>query len=275
MKLGSHEGPFYCYGKERFKKMKEYGFDYLDYSINGELNGRTEEEYRDAILADKALINEADITVWQVHGPWRYPPHDETEEHRAERAEVMRRSIRMTAELGCKYWVIHPIMPFGPDDDFDRDRFFQINLEFFRALLPYAKERGVTICLENMPMKRLSISTTEGTLSFIRMINDENFKLCLDTGHEAAFGRNVSDAVRLAGNDLKTLHVHDSDGRHDKHWVPYMGVIDWNAFKLALSEIGFDGVLSLEISFDGFLANASNDLKLEALKAVTRDLVKD
>ena len=44
MKLGTTVGLFWNFGAERYKKMKEYGFDYADYSIDGELNGKTEEE---------------------------------------------------------------------------------------------------------------------------------------------------------------------------------------------------------------------------------------
>ena len=274
MKLGSTVNPFGCYGKERYKKMKEFGFGYADYGISGELNGRTEEEYEALILAEKALADEAGVTIWQVHGPWRYPPHDETEALRAERAEVMRRSIRLTALIGCQYWVIHPLMPFGAESDFAQDEFWRINYEFFSALLPYAKEHGITICFENMPMRRLSMSTTEKTLEFIRMINDDNFKLCLDTGHEAVFNADVENAVRMAGKDLKVLHIHDNDGKGDKHWVPYMGIINWRAVSDALEEIGFDGVFSLEIGFGPYLPNASNDLRFSGLKVILDDIIK-
>lgn len=274
MKLGSTVGLFAGFGEERFKKMKEYGFDYADYGIGGELGDKTEEEYEAAVLADKALADEAGVTIWQVHGPWRYPPHDETPELRAERAVIMRRSLRLTALIGCKNWVIHPMMPFGPDDSgFNDEAFYQINLEYFRELLAYAKELGVTICFENMPMKRLTISTTEKTLEFIHMIDDENFKLCLDTGHEAVFGRSVGDAIRLAGKDLRVFHIHDNDGKGDRHWVPCMGVIDWVDVNAALKEIEFDGVFSLETSFGAFLPNASLETKIKALKAVVDGIV--
>ena len=253
--------------------MKEYGFDYADYPISGELGELTEEEYEAQILAVKALADEAGVTIWQVHGPWRYPPHDETPELRAERAEVMRRSIRLTAKIGCKNWVIHPLMPFGPDSDFAREEFWKINLEFFRALLPYAKEQGVTICFENMPMKRLSMSTTEKTLEFIRMVDDENFKLCLDTGHEAVFGTSPANSVRRAGKDLRTLHVHDNDGKGDRHWIPGAGVIDWKDFMAALREVEFDGVFSLEANFGPLLPNVSQETRIKVLRTIIEDIV--
>ena len=274
MKLGATAGLFSCFGEERYKKMKEYGFDYADYGISGELGSRTEEEYEALILAEKALADEAGVTIHQIHGHWRYPPHDETEELREQRAEWMRRAIRLTAKIGCKNWVIHMMMPYGPNDDgFNDEEFLKINLDFFRKLLPCAKENGVTICLENMPMKHLTYSTTAKTLEIIHMIDDENFKLCLDTGHEAIFG-SVADAVRLAGKDLRTFHIHDNDGKGDRHWFPGMGVVDWKDFMAAIKEIEFDGVLSLECGGNqAFFPSASNDARMKILGALWMEIV--
>ena len=79
------------------------------------------------------------------------------------------------------------------------------------------------------------------------LINHPLFKICLDTGHCAVFGESPADAVRLIGKEyLRVLHVHDNDGKNDRHWLPYNGVIDWADFSLALAEIGYEGTLSLE-----------------------------
>ena len=274
MKIGSTERLFACFGDERYKKMKEYGIDYADISIGGTLGGKTEEEYEAVILAEKALADEAGVTIHQVHGHWRYPPHDETEELREPRAEWMRRSIRLTSKIGCKNWVIHMLMPYGPNDaGFNDEEFLKINLDFFRKLLPYAKENGVTICLENMPMPKLTYSTTAKTLEIIHMIDDENFKLCLDTGHEAIFG-NVGDAVRLAGKDLRVFHIHDNSGKRDDHWFPGMGVIDWKDFMAAIKEIQYDGVMSLEVAENKALfPSASDDARIKVLTTLFGDIV--
>ena len=273
MKLGATVGMFAGFGEDRYKKMKEYGFDYADYSISGELGDKTEEEYEAMILADKALADEAGVTIWQIHGPWRYPPHDETPKLREERAEIMRRSIRMTAKIGCKYWVIHPVFPFG-NSDFALDKFWQINEAFFKELVPYAKEYGVTVCFENMPMKKMFI-TTERSLEFIHKIGMDNMMLCLDTGHEAVFGLSVGDAVRRAGKDLAVLHIHDNDGLRDQHWLPMTGIIDFKDFYKALKEIEFDGVFSLETGVGGLFPNASLDTKIKAFKAVLDEIMQD
>lgn len=272
MKIGSNQQIFEDFGDNWFKKMKEYGFDYADLRIDCELDGRTEARYEEIILHQKALADEAGVTIWQVHGPWRYPPHDETPEHRAERLHAMSLSIRLTGKIGCKYWVVHPLMPFGADDDFDLDRFMDINYEHFQRLLPIAKENGVTICLENMPMKFLTISTPQKALEFVRRMNDDNFKFCLDTGHAAVFGIQAADAVRMAGDDLKVIHVHDNMGEYDQHLVPLTGIIDWKEFHKALCETGFDGVFSLELRGYDLLPHATTDTRLKAIRAIVDEI---
>ena len=275
MKIGARSDLFNCFGNDRYKKMKEWGMDYADYPVGDLIGGKTEEECVAMVLAEKALADEAGVIIHQGHGDWRWPVHDETEALREERAEAMRLSIRLAAMIGCKNWVVHPMMPFGPDDKgFRNEEFYQINLDFFRRLVAYAKEYDVTVCFENMPMRNLTISTTEKTLEFIHMINDDHFKLCLDTGHEAVFGNSIGDAIRLAGKDLQVFHIHDNDGKGDKHWFPGMGVIDWKDFMAALREIEFDGVLSLECSgCQQFFPAASDETRLQILKLLFDGIV--
>ena len=54
--------------------------------------------------------------ISQVHGPWRYPPKDDTAKDRRERLEKMKKAVIISALLDCKYLVIHPIMPVGIRD---------------------------------------------------------------------------------------------------------------------------------------------------------------
>ena len=273
-KIGATVEFFECYGNDKFKKMKEFGFDYGNYCIMEMPAGLTEDEWAEQILADKKAAEEAGITIWQIHGPWRYPPHDETPENRAERLEVMKRSIRLTGKMGVKYWVIHPIMPFGTAADPYPEVFWQMNRDFFLQLLPVAKENNVVICYENMPMKNLTISTPEKTLEFIREINDENFKFCLDTGHTNVFGLSCGDAVRMAGDDLKVLHVHDNKWRDD-HLFPTMGTVNWADFVKALREINFDGVFMMETKKMTKCSIETSNLEFALLRSIIDDITAE
>ena len=273
MKLGSSAEPFRVFGAERYTVMKKYGFDYADICVDDEgAEALSDEEYRQRYRDEKALADKAGVLLHQVHGPWRYPPHDETPELRAGRMAWMQRSIRATAEVGVKNWVIHPLMPFGAEQEFDKEAFWSINEAFFRELLVTAKQCDVTICFENMPMAGLSMSPPAQTLAFIRQINDEHFRFCLDTGHCAVLGVRPGDAVRAAGKDLQVLHVHDNSGKRDDHWVPCTGVIDWTDFRDALRETGFGGVYSLECNTAAFLPHAPEETRIQCLAAVVRSI---
>ena len=261
------------YGDDRYNKIKEYGFDYADVPFEGELNGLTEEQYIESALHEKALADAAGVTINQVHGPWIHPPKDSTPEERRTRAEVMKRSLRATAAVGCENWVIHPVMPYGSKNEPDAEEFWRINLEFFRDLLPYAKERGITICYENMPFPALRISPPDETLRFVREINDDNFKLCLDTGHSNILGVSPADAVRMAGKDLRVLHVHDNSKYKDDHLFPFFGKIDWKEFYAALKEVGFDGVFSLEIVLSSKLSPEASDVMLSTLPVLVAEIM--
>ena len=53
--------------------------------------------------------------------------------------------------------------------------------------------------------------------------------------------------VRTLVERLKLVHLHDNDGRHDKHFQPFKGVIDWDAVCVAFKEVGYSGNFSLEL----------------------------
>ena len=239
-------------GSSALEKLKSFGFDALDYQIadtNSEIYTMSEEVSLAFLRKEREQIEEAGLFVNQVHGPWRWPPRDYEEADRNERMEKMKRSMRMAAALGARYWIVHPLMPFGIEDigSGKEAETHSINLAFMRELLVEAKKNGVVICLENMPFPKFSIATPEDILNFVKEIGDEDFKICLDTGHVATFENLdlVEETLRL-GSYIKTLHVHDSFTTHDYHLAPYSGKHDWEKFCAALLASGYEGVFSLE-----------------------------
>lgn len=126
-------------------------------------------------------------------------------------------------------------------------------------LLKTAKEYDITICLENMPMPQFSLGSPQAVLDFVKAINDDQFKICLDTGHVAIFpDLTPANVLRQMGTEVRAFHIHDNDGIRDLHKVPYNGVIDWKDFGRALRETKCKAVFSYEtaISADKPLADA-------------------
>lgn len=240
------------FGDDKYKKLKEHGYDCADFDMSNTETPLYEAEEAEAVLMlkkEKQLAEEAGVEISQVHGPWTWPIREVTEEGRLERLENMKKSIRYTAVLGCKNWVIHPHMPFDIKDigTGHEQMTYERNISFFRELLNVAKEEDVTICLENMPMREFSLATPDRILDVVKEIDDEQFKICLDTGHVASFKElSVGDVVRKLGKYIKTFHIHDTMYDNDIHMMPYFGVIDWEDFIASLKEIDYTGVFSLE-----------------------------
>lgn len=231
--------------------IKKMGYDCIDYQAftdtetplyqNGE--GHFEATLREHLK----IVEDTGLEISQVHGPWRFPPRDLELSDREERFEKMAMSVRGTAMLKCRSYVIHALMPWGVQDAGHEQELYDINLEFMGRLCRVAEACGVVIAFENMPMPQLSLASPEACMNFAKAIDSPNFKVCLDTGHCTMLNVSPADAVRQLGVDyLEALHIHDNDGKRDLHWLPFTGVIDWNDFKQALADIGFAGSVSIE-----------------------------
>ena len=234
-----------------FANLAKYGYDCGDFQMantDDSIYHCSDEEFVERLKTIKGYADKYGIEIHQMHGPWTWPPPEEAEESRQRRFEEMARSISAAPVLGCKYWVIHPMMPYGTYDihlDKIKDT-WDFNLDYFTRLTEVAKKYDVTICVENMPMLNYSLATPGKLVELVEAINDEHFRCCLDTGHVAVFNNYpVGDAVRTMGKYLKVLHVHDNHGS-DSHELPYLGKIDWENFYQGLVDINYQGVFNFE-----------------------------
>ena len=261
--------------RESFSRLRLLGYDCAD--LQSFVN--TETEWFSAPDRERRwreigkIARDCGVTLSQTHGPWRFPPRDFTEEDRAERFEKMCAALEGTAAVGAPCMAIHNIMPYGGDKNPDPERFMELNREFFARLVEKAKACSTVIALENMPFKNLILSTPAQVLDFAKEFDSPYFRVCLDTGHAAVFGLSAGESVRLIGKEyLACLHVHDNDGAHDWHWLPYRGVIDWEDFSRALREIGFEGSVSLETNISGKIPPSVRPEWEKALAATARHL---
>ena len=239
------------FGENTYNELKESGFSAVDFGMmntESEIYTLNQKESDALLIKERKRAEKAGIEIFQAHGPWRWPSRDCTEADRAERMEKMEISIRAASVLGCKNWVIHPLMPYGENDikTFREKETRAINLEFLKRLLKTAKKYGITICLENLPFPDFSLSTPEKVLDIVNTINDENLRICLDTGHVNVLKLDLAEEAHRVKEKLQVLHVHDNIGNMDLHLLPYTGTIKWRNFGNTLKEIGFKGVFSFE-----------------------------
>lgn len=248
MKTGITSGSFHYIEDlgARYAHIRALGYDTVDESLMD-----TEEAiYHDEALFEKhcaavrAATKNSGLEISQVHGAW--PTDDSTPEKRAEGQKYLRQSLYGCYLLGSKHLVIHPPMPYGWSSEDDPDFVEEIAVQRMKDLMPDCEKYGVTLCLENMPMKAHRISVMPKIVEAVKKVDSKNVGVCLDTGHCNVFGHDLGEAVRIAAPYLRVLHIHDNDGSNDLHRLPYLGTANWASFTTALAEIGFSGSLSLE-----------------------------
>ncbi len=275
MKIGINSGSFsYLPLDQMYPRIRELGYD----AVDQDLADTKAPYYRDAAAMEahcqtvRAAVESAGLEISQVHGPW--PTDDTTAENRAATLEAMRLAVYGCHCLGSRYLIIHPQMPYGWGREEDADFALTLTVELMNALMPDCERYGVTLCLENMPMTAHRISTMDRIAEAVALVNHPNAGICLDTGHTNIFGHDLGDAVRAAGTHLRTLHVHDNDGKADRHQLPYLGTANWDSFVAALADVGFSGVMSLETAgpVSGRMPTPVRDAAERLTVAVAREL---
>ena len=277
MKIGI--GNYYLekYGlSEGARLMAEDGYEFADLNfqdVESEFYTSGEDGFFMLAGRYRAALKKNGISVFQIHGPWRFPPKDGTEADRAELFGKMTKALGIARFFEAKYMAVHPLMPFGEHSAERPDEVYEINKRFFSALASVAGKLGVTICLENMPYMEFPLSETEKLLELICDIGSPHLKLCLDTGHANMFDKPIGAIIRDTGADyIKIIHVHDNLGDKDAHLPPYSGNVDWGEFCEALYDIGFAGVMNFETSakrLEGY-SDMSAEEKREAERQVAK-----
>lgn len=158
----------------------------------------------------------------------------------------------------------------------------------WKDILAFAKERGVRVAIENCPMlftgdewpggKNLAVSPVIWRRMF-RDLGTDNLGLNFDPSHLVWQMMDIEAAVREFGD--RFFHVHAKDARVNRRRLaevgilatplefhtpklPGLGDVDWSAFFAALTDVGYDGDVCIEVEDRAYEAT------LETRKAALR-----
>jgi sugar phosphate isomerase/epimerase len=266
------------------KIIKNAGFDAYDLTFCG----LPKDHYffgEDRLEKAKELRAYADslgIVCNQAHAPF---PSSVGDPERDEAIfESIVRSMEVASVLGAKIIVVHPKQHLIYAEH--AEELFEMNVEFYERLMPYAKKLNVIVATENMwQWNNSAKSCTDSTCSrawefnrYIDAIGSPYLTGCLDLGHVGLVGADLVKMIKLMGGDrIKALHVHDNDKKNDSHTLPYAsdGTVNWDDVTAALKEIGYQGDLTYEA--DSFMIRFPAELYPDCerlMHAVGRHLIK-
>ena len=259
------------------KYLSKVGFNAFDYSMfnvlgyNGTLTHPImRSDYREYAQSLRKTADENNITCNQAHAP--FPsyipnPNDDQEKYNEIILPAIVRAMEVSAILGAKNIIVHPITL----DDSKKQK--DMNLEFYNKLLPYCKKFNIKIALENMwgwddehnKVTPAVCSTGAEFADYLDSLDKAWFVACIDVGHGEmqGAGDSTTELIYALGRDrLKALHIHDNDKIHDSHTLPFIGKINWDAIMKALKDINYDGDFTFEA--DSFLIGFPPELYLSA-----------
>jgi len=257
------------FGREKgIKIIADAGFPAIDFSLFRDLDEILADDWKDTAKKYKDIADSCGVVFNQSHAPFG----GGWEKYTKETAPMFPRIFDFVAALGVKQIIVHPVqkIPYlGHEEEM-----FELNMEFYRALAPYAKNSGVKIAIENMWQNRpvtnyicddVCADPRELNRYYDTLDDPEAFTVCLDLGHVALCGREPQDAIRTIGHDrLGSLHVHDVDYVHDLHTLPGSARINWDAVCHALADIDYKGDFTLEA--DNFLLKYDVEFRPTATK---------
>ena len=198
----------------------------------------------------KSLTEDRGLSIQGAHGCWggqaiRAQRVDLGSTHSitwSESVDDLKRCIDWVEQAGGSCLILHP---GGLSDPSDAEARRAALMKGLSRLADHASRAGVTICVENMPPGVFPGSRMADLRAIVEELDRAEVALTLDTGHARISSSLTSETV-AAGARLRSTHVHDNDGRQDRHLPPGSGSIEWDVWVETLDAIDYRGTIMLE-----------------------------
>lgn len=194
----------------------------------------------DVVREIAGTLRDHNLTLHALHAPAERdfnPMHessaplsicDPERVRRLEAVDEIKRALDVAEYLPFRYLVQH----LGGSRDPADARRFDAAFSSLEHLHVFAKERGVTLALENTPGE---LATPANLRQFLIDTRLTDVRLCFDIGH-AHIGDGVMASIEPMREFLATSHIHDNHGMKDEHLLPYEGNIEWKTALPALPQ---------------------------------------
>ena len=251
------------------EKSIEAGFNSIDLNLCLYNDNVLYFSERDRYIKEiKKRLADGGAVIHQTHAP--FPSYKEGEEdYNKLLKERTMQAIEISAELGAKQVIVHPIWFRNDTPAVQMEK----NLALYEPYGALAKKCGIKIAIENMwgilrdcPQKICAnvCSTAEELIAYADALG-EQYTVCLDVGHAGLTNETADDMIRKLGKHrLGALHIHDNDFYNDNHDAPFYGKMNWDALTSALAEIDYNESFTFEV--EGAFWPPVKELRLPAAK---------
>ncbi len=115
--------------------------------------------------------------------------------------------------------------------------------DVFRPAVDRAAGRGVTLCFEPLaPAETNFINTAAEAIRFVGQLASPHFKIILDVKAMSSEAKPIPQIIRESWPHFGYFHANDANLKG-----PGFGHVDFHPIAAALKEVGYDGVVSVEV----------------------------
>lgn len=245
---------------DAFRTLHGYGWRTLEIGFEHIVEIENSKQPDRAIEQTRKCAAELGLSTPQAHGLLgaRIGTPDPEEQKTA--VARLRRHLEIAAALGVKTIVMHPDGYRRSMEWPELQRVRKLNVDSFRSLGDSAGERGIRIGLENLMCP--GASTPVEMLDLIDAIGHPAIGITFDTSHANVVRLDIPAAIRDFGKFLIATHISDNNHSGDQHLMPGEGTIDWPSVMTAFADIGYHGMLNLEIPGERHPVLALRQLKI-------------
>lgn len=231
--------------EERLTAAGQAGYDYVEISID-ESDGRLAR--LDWPASERAALRRAiansgvRVSTMCLSAHRSYPLGSHDPEIRRQGQEILYKAIELGVDIGLRVVQVMAYDVFYETSDEETQANFMEGLQIGADM---AGQAGMMMGIENLDTP--FVENASQALAVINEINSPWLGLYLDMGNLAAAGYHPPDELRLAKDKLLGVHVKDSTPRVIRG-IPFgEGIVPFEETFQALKEIGFWGMLGVEM----------------------------
>jgi L-ribulose-5-phosphate 3-epimerase len=237
---------------EKYANAARFGFQTVEPGTLGNAADR-------AMHAELAEANGIKVSSVMNQAHWGKPLSDPDADVRKASVDGIVQSIDTAVVLGADTVLVVPAVV---NDTVCYEDAWERSIESIKTVLPYAREQGVVLAVENVWNKFL-LSPIEFA-AYVDAFDDEYMKAYFDVGNIVLFGI-PQQWIRTLGKRICKIHVKGFDAASKAFVQLRAGSIDWAAVMAALRDTGYDDSITAEL-------NAAGDDKVAGFQVISDDM---
>lgn len=240
--------------KQGIEAAKKTGFQWMEIIVPNDIYLKTDAELKVWAKKEVADLQAVGMKLWSIHLPYG-KSYDISAVDSAQNAGALKQQARVLELMKIfkpQVAVLHACAGKlaaeernGVKTSIVQER--EMRKTIFKSkvkdLAAGYKKVDVTLAIETLPAEYLGNTSTE-LLELIQGV--PNLGVCLDINHIML--EDHAAAIRSLGKSIVTVHLSDHDAQADRHWLPYLGNIDWSGAMQALMDVNYEGVIMFEVS---------------------------